>query len=108
MISPSKNLSKFTKKELDNFFGAATCRRKNQAFTFLVAPAILSFGRVLVIASRKYGNSPERNLLKRRCKAIYWEAKLYEKNTDLIIIARRAGQDYDFATLQKTLLSLFN
>ena len=108
MQNASKNLSKFKRKELDHFFNTATCKKKNQAFTFLTSPAIdLPFGRILVIASRKYGNSPERNLLKRRCKAIFWEEKLYEKKIDLIIIARPSGKKYDFAQLKELLLSLF-
>ena len=107
MQNASKNLSKFKRKELDHFFNTAKCKKKNQAFTFLIAPATLAFGRILVIASRKYGNYPERNLLKRRCKAIFWEEKLYEKMTDLIIIARPSGKNYDFAQLKELLLSLF-
>ncbi len=107
MLHASKNLSKFKKKELDHFFNTATCKKKNQAFTFLTTPATLPFGRILIIASRKYGNSPERNLLKRRCKAIFWEEQLYKKMTDLIIIARPSGKKYDFDQLKKLLLLLF-
>ena len=107
MQNASKNLSKFKKKELDHFFNTAKCKKKNQAFTFLIAPATLEFGRILIIASRKYGNSPERNLLKRRLKAIYWEEKLYEKMTNLMVIARPAGKKYDFTGLKELLLSLF-
>jgi len=107
MQNASKNLSKFKRKELDHFFNTATCKKKNQAFTFLTTPATLSFGRILIIASRKYGNSPERNLLKRRLKAVYCEQQLYTKMTDLIVIARPSGKNYDFDQLKKLLLSLF-
>ena len=103
----TKNLSKFTKKELDHFFSIAICNKKNQAFTFLTAPTTQSFGKILVVASRKYGNAPERNLLKRRCKSIFFNEKLYEKKINLAIIARPLGKNYSFQELKQLLLSLF-
>ncbi len=103
----SKNLSKFTKKELDHFFATASCIKKNQAFTLLSAPAQKNFGRILIVASRKYGNAPERNLLKRRIKALFWEEKFYELHKDFAIIARPAGKTYDFDQLKKLLLTSF-
>lgn len=103
----ANKLSKFSKKELDHFFSSAKSPKKNQAFTFLTAPATLDFGRILVVASRKYGNAPERNLLKRRLKAIFWENKLYEKKIDLAVIARPSGKSYDFDQLKAFLLEIF-
>ncbi len=101
----SKKLSKFTKKELDHFFATASCIKKNQAFTLLAAPIQKTFGRILIVASKKYGNAPERNLFKRRIKAIFWQEKLYELEKDFAIIARPAGKTYDFDQLKKFLLS---
>lgn len=103
----SNKLSKFSKKELDHFFNVAKSPKKNQAFTFLTAPAQASFGRILIIVSKKYGNAPQRNLLKRRLKAIFWEEKLYEKNIDCAVIARPAGKSYDFAQLKSLVLEVF-
>lgn len=103
----SNKLSKFTKKELDHFFSVAKSPKKNQAFTFLIAPTDQDFGKILVVASRKYGNAPQRNLLKRRFKAIFWEEKLYEKRIDLAVIARPAGKTYDFEKLKALLLEIF-
>jgi ribonuclease P protein component len=104
----SNKLSKFSKKELDHFFTEAKSPKKNQAFTFLIAPAQADFGRILVVASRKYGNAPERNLLKRRLKAIFWEEKLYTKKIDFAVIARPAGKEYDFDQLKTLVLQIFS
>ena len=103
----SNQLSKFSKKELDHFFNVAKSPKKNQAFTFLIAPATLPFGRILIVVSRKYGNAPQRNLLKRRLKSIFWEEKLYEKKIDLAIIARSSGKSYDFDQLKSLVLEIF-
>ena len=106
-MKPSTHLSSFRKKELDSFFKQATCIKKNQAFTVLKAPSSLEFGRVLIIASRKYGCAVLRNLLRRRCKAIFYENNLYIHRQDIVLIARSAGQQYDFDGLKKLLLAIF-
>ena len=103
----AKNLSKFTKSELDSFFKTAKCIKKNQAFTFLINTASQSYGRILVITPRKVGNSPERNLLRRRMKAIFWEENLYEHKQDLIVVTRSHAKTYDFLQLKILLISLF-
>jgi len=107
MQKPAKLLSKFGKKELDHFFAIAKCAKKNQAFTFLTAPSHCPFGRILIVASRKYGNAPERNKLRRRLKAIYLEHELYKHLVDLAVIARPTGKKYDYAQLTALLLDIF-
>ena len=63
MPSIVKKISKFTKREIDYLFCHARRVVKNQFCTILVAPRQnTEFGRVLIIASRKVGNAPERNL----------------------------------------------
>lgn len=104
---PANKLSQFSKKELDTFFSVAKTVKKNQAFTFLIAPTTHRFGRILIVASRKYGNAPARNLLKRRLRSIFWEQQLYLKKIDCAVIARPAGKEYDFDSLKKQLLEIF-
>jgi ribonuclease P protein component len=107
MLKPTKHISKFGKKELDHFFEVAKLAKKNQAFTILAAPTSCSFGRILSMVPKKYGNAPERNRLRRQLKAIYIQNKLYEHNTDLIVITRPAAKKYDFQGLTKLLLEIF-
>lgn len=99
-----KNLSSFSKKELDSFFANAKRVHKSQAFTILTKATDNPYGKILPIVSRKYGNAPTRNLLKRRLKAIFREEKLYEKQTDIIVIARAAGKYLSFAELKDILV----
>jgi ribonuclease P protein component len=107
MLKPTKHISKFGKKELDHFFEVAKLAKKNQAFTILKAPTTNPFGRILSMVPKAYGNAPERNKLRRQLKAIYIQNKLYEYNTDLIVITRPAAKNYDFQKLTKLLLEIF-
>lgn len=107
MLNPAKLISKFGKKELDHFFAIAKCAKKNQAFTFLVAPSHAQFGRLLAIVPKKYGNAPARNKLRRQLKAIFLTNKLYEHNIDFAVITRPAAKNYDFSKLTSTILEIF-
>lgn len=107
MLKTTAYISSFRKKELDSFFKQAACIKKNQAFTILKNPSLLDFGRILVIISRKYGCAVKRNLLRRRCKSIFINHKLYNHRKDIVIIARTAGQSYDFKKLETLFLSIF-
>ena len=95
-----KNLSKFSKKELDSFFANAKRVHSSQAFTILIKKTDNPHGKILPIVSRKYGNAPARNLLKRRLRSIFREEELYEKQTDTIVIARAPGKYISFAKLK--------
>ena len=103
----SKNLSKFSKKELDTFFKHAKRVYKDQAFTILTYKTEQNFGRVLLVVSKKYGNAPERNLIKRRIKSIFREEKLYEKRYDTAFIIRPAAKTWSFEELKKLCLKLY-
>ena len=107
MLKPTKHISKFGRKELDNFFAVAKAAKKNQAFTILKAPTTHTFGKILIMVPKKYGNAPERNKLKRRLKAIFIENKLYEHKLDIVIITRPTAKNYDFQNLSQLLLEVF-
>lgn len=100
----SKNLSKFSKKELDSFFKQAKRVYKDQAFTILTHSTKEDFARVLIAVPKKYGNAPERNLIKRRLKSIFREEKLYEKPYDVAFIIRPCAQKFSFEDLKKLCL----
>jgi len=108
MLKSPRNLTTYKKKEIEHLFSTAKCIKKNAAFTILSTKATLSYGRVLLVISKKYGNAPERNLLKRRIKSIFWEHKLYEKNIDCAVIARSAAKLYDFNKLTQFFMDIFS
>jgi len=108
MSSISKKLSKFTQREIDYLFKHGRRVVRNASCTILLAPRQAEFGRVLIITSRKVGNAPERNLIRRRIKSIFYEEKLYERNFDCVIIAQKKMVDLSFDQLKELILCSFS
>lgn len=62
-------------------------------------------GRILIITPRKVGNAPQRNLLRRRLKAIFREEKIGDFSNDFLLYCRKGSANLDFQNLKKILLS---
>jgi ribonuclease P protein component len=108
MPSIVRKISKFTKREIDYLFCHARRIARNQFCIILVAPRQKEeFGRVLIIASRKVGNAPERNLIRRRIKSIFYEEKLFLLNFDCVVIAYKNMVSLPFDQLKSLLLSAY-
>lgn len=104
----AKKLSKFTKREIDYLFKYARRVFRNQTCTILLAPRQSEFGKVLIVASRKVGNAPQRNLIRRRIKSIFYEEKLYDRSFDCVIIAQKKLTELSFDELKKLILNAYS
>jgi ribonuclease P protein component len=101
-------ISKFTKREIDYLFCNARRVVRNQFCTILVAKRQKEdFGRVLVVTSRAVGNAPERNLIRRRVKSIFYEEKLFTRDFDCVVIAHKKMVSISFEQLKKILVSAY-
>lgn len=108
MPSIVRKISKFTKREIDYLFQHARRIIRDQTCTILVAPRQKEdFGRVLIIASRKVGNAPERNLIRRRIKSIFYEEKLFALNFDCVVIVYKKMVTLPFDQLKSLFLSAY-
>jgi len=94
----------FTKKEIEKLFKTARRIAKESSCDLLIAPKTDSQAGLLVVTSRKVGNAPERNKIRRRLKAIFYENKLYEQAFDCIIIVKKAGNELSFDQWKTVLL----
>lgn len=103
----TKKISKFTKREIDYLFQHGRRIFRGKQATMLIAPRQGEFGRVLIIASRKVGNAPERNLIRRRIKSIFYEEKLYDRPYDCVIIAQKMINELSFAQLKEVILNAY-
>ena len=107
MSSIVRKISKFTKSEIDRLFHDARRVIRNQFCIILIAPRQKEFGRVLIIASRKVGNAPERNLVRRRIKSIFYEEKLFELGFDCVVIVYKKAVSLPFEQLKGFLLTAY-
>jgi len=96
-------ITRFTKKEINKLFDTAQRQVKNSALDILLGERQKDFGRILIIASRKVGNAPERNKIRRRLKSIFYEEKLYETPYDYIVIVKKEAVTLSFEALRKLL-----
>lgn len=104
MTSNAGKLSRFTQKEIDAFFKAARCALRYRGLVFLIAPQQNpAFGRILVITSRKVGNAPTRNKIRRQFKALFYENNYYTHGHDCVIIVKKESTLIPFAKLQNLL-----
>lgn len=98
-----QQISNFSKKEIDYLFKNSSAVYKSKELVILTAPCLLSFGRVLLITSRKVGNAPERNLLRRRGRAIFYEQRLFELKKNCIIIFKAPATKLTFSQFKNIL-----
>lgn len=100
----TKKISSFTQSEITKLLNTARVKARIPGLRILAAPSSLpEHGRVLIITPRRSGNSPERNLIRRRIKAIFIEDELTQRNIDIVVIVRREGIDTSFGNLKKLL-----
>jgi len=93
-------LTRFSKTEIDRAFASATRVVSRPQMTILASPRQGGFARILPVISRKVGNSPARNKLRRRLKAIFYEQRFYEGQHDLLVLTRPGAAEFGFDELQ--------
>ena len=107
-----RDLFLFTRSEVDDAFSKAKALKRGRGLTLLSANSKkndekepFEHGRLLIIISRKVGKAHDRNLLRRRIKAIFYENKLYQKPQTLILITYKPAIDLTFDNLKDFFIS---
>lgn len=71
------------------------------AFVFYLYPNNLKYSRIAVITSKRVGCAVERNLARRRFRAIFRSAREdFSKNVDILVFVRRGYVKFDYQTLE--------
>lgn len=96
-------ISHFTPREIRTIFRKARRAYSDPGLVLLVCPSTKEFGRILVITSRKVGNAPERNRIRRRLKALFYQNKIYTRQLDCFAIIKKPGINYTPAQLTEIL-----
>ncbi|MBV8661076.1 MAG: ribonuclease P protein component [Candidatus Dependentiae bacterium] len=100
----AKQISRFTRTEIDFLFSTGKAVYKSKELVILTAPCSLSFGRILLITSRKVGNAPERNLLRRWGRAIFYEQRLFELHKHCVVIFKSPAKNLSFEQFKEILI----
>ncbi len=87
-------ISHFSQSDIRKIFRKARRVLRNPGLDILLYPSSHEFGRVLVVTSRKVGNAPQRNTVRRRLKAIFYKDELFKHNLDCFVIIKKSGINY--------------
>lgn len=101
-------ISHFTQSEIRTIFKKARRVLRDPGLDVLLYPTKSPFGRILVITSRKVGNAPTRNKVRRRLKAIFYKDELFKQNIDCFVIVKKPGVAYTSEQLQKLIHHAFS
>lgn len=99
-----RRLTVWTKQEIDRLFKQARRIYRGEGLDIAVAPKSAEFARLLIIIPKKVGSAPERNRIRRRIKAIFYEAQLYKKSHDYIFFIKPPAVSLDFEQLKNIIL----
>ena len=104
----ARQLSQFSRAEVDTFFKQAKRIAREPAFTILAAPQKEDFGKILVITPRHIGKAAQRNKIRRRLKSIFYEEKLFERGYDVAFIVKKDALTLSFDQLKQLTLDLLS
>lgn len=105
--SIARTITSLTQREIDALFKRAKSFLKKEGLDIRLAPKHQAHAKILLVVSRKTGNAPQRNLLKRRIKSIFYEEQLFEKEFDWIVVSRKEACDLSFVALKALLLKAY-
>lgn len=100
----ARKISIFSTSDIAALFKAARVKIKERGVEIRLAPARINYARILSIISKKVGNAPTRNLIRRRLKSIFYEEALFEKGYDCIVITNKDAATLSFAELKDIVL----
>jgi Ribonuclease P. len=94
-----RSLTRWTPAELAELFKNAQTVYRKSGLSCRRAPTSGPFGRLLVIIPGRAGNAPQRNLLRRRLKALFYEQKIHKQGYDVIVYAVKITPSLTFDRL---------
>jgi len=105
-LTPFRLMSSFKKSEIRMLFKTARNVYHQNGLVIKQAPKTGDLGRILIVTPRKAGNAPQRNLIRRRIKNIFYLEKLFNNAQDWIILVSSDATLLSFDALKKIILSL--
>ncbi len=96
-----------SQQEIKDLFKKARRVLKHTGLDILVGPSLATHGTLIVVTSRHVGNAVARNKIRRRMKAIFYEAGLKQKPYAVIAIIKKEGVALSYEQLKAILLPVY-
>jgi ribonuclease P protein component len=104
--SIARRITNFSRNELTSLFQRAKTVHRNSSFDIRLAPKTEEIGRILIITPKKMGNAPNRNRVRRRIKALFYQEKLYLLPYDWIIYCKTKSALLSFSEIKQLFASI--
>ncbi len=104
MQPPFRELFSFHPTEVKSAFAVAVALGYGPGFKLIKAPSSCNHSKLLVVTPRASGKAHDRNLIRRRAKAIFYEHALHEKPAIFILLVNKRGTGASFDSLKSFLL----
>jgi ribonuclease P protein component len=104
MTRIARHITQWPKKDIGRSLKRAQFLCRDSAFDIRTNPTKNRIGKVLIVIPRRVGSAPERNKIRRRAKAIFFENQLFTLGYDWIIFFKPAAKYLSFAALQDYIL----
>lgn len=103
----ARTLSRFAPSEVKTIFKRGKRVLKNPTCDIIVSPKTYVHGRILVITPKRVGKASQRNKIRRRIKALFFERKYYEHGYDCVTIIKKEGIETSFDELKTIFATAF-
>ncbi|MBA2306530.1 ribonuclease P protein component [Candidatus Dependentiae bacterium] len=98
-VPTPRAVSSFTAREIAYLLKRARLIFTNPYFSIKTSPHSSLYSKILVIASKKMGNAPMRNLIKRRLKSLFYEEKLFTNPFDVVVYCKKGAEHLPYSDL---------
>ena len=106
----ARRITLFTKREITQFTRSSRLISRQPGLDIRVARDYTpnAFGRILVVTPKRVGTAPERNLLRRRLKAIFYQEQLYNYPYIFLIFCKKQATKLTFEQLKALVIHAVN
>ncbi len=100
-----RNLFSFQPAEVKQAFAVAIKLGYGQGVKLIKAPTTTPYSKLLVVTPRAAGKAHDRNLIRRRAKAIFYECASHENPAIFILLVNKRATTAAFDSLKAFLLN---
>lgn len=103
----ARQITLFTKKEIAQFIRSSRLISRQPELDIRVARESTphALGRILIVTPKRVGTAPQRNLVRRRLKAIFYQEKLYKYPYIFLVFCKKQVTLLTFIELKILLLN---